>query len=139
MLVATSLASHPYKDAAILLDLGIFTMVILSIGIAFISGLLRISGYDRNWLKPYLLCSSRRKIAAASGIGFGFVVMMAGLLHFPTLTLPPHYTIIATLWGYGLGAAFQTFGFCYLPLMFCPVASYIGGRRSLHTEVNDEQ
>ena len=108
MLVATSLASHPYKDAAILLDLGIFTMVILSIEIAFT-------------------------------FGFGFVVMMAGLLHFPTLTLPPHYTIVATLWGYGHGAAFQTFGFCYLALMFCPVASYIGGLRSLHTEVNDEQ
>ena len=47
MLVATSLASHPYKGVAILLDLGIFIMVVLTTAIAVASDVMKISNYER--------------------------------------------------------------------------------------------
>ena len=138
-LIETTLASHPYKDAAIVLGIWIFLSAVLSVGIGIASVGMKIRSYEIEYLDRYRSRSYRRNVAAAVALVMIFGFLMVGMLVFSTLNPPRHYSFMGTLWGHGLGSALQTYALGSQVFFFGVIWLVMRRWKSRQGEMSDER
>ena len=111
-LIATTLASHPYRKVAIILDFWIFFVFLSSIIIVVATIRMNIQVYKNHWEAPYQMYSYPRRCLIAIIAVITFIIAIWWTLFGSVFTFHPdilYSEIVGTLSGYGFGAAFHTF------------------------------
>ena len=138
-LIATTLSTHPYKGAAIVLDLWIFFSFLFSTIVGIFSAGMSIKPYI-NMVRGFQLTSNWRKFYL-SVIGIFGVSISIWITFFHSLLVSESYTIasvMSSLSFYGFGAFFQTLG-VGIPCMFYGIIALTIRDRKLCIQVDKNE